>query len=65
MGVDPGLTRCGLSVLTGSRGGQIVALDADVLRMPADEWVPKRLLALSAHVEYWLDNHHPGVRAAR
>jgi len=27
MGVDPGLTRYGLSVVTGSRGGQIVALD--------------------------------------
>jgi len=48
MGVDPGPTRCGLSVVTGSRGAQIVALDVG-----------------SAHIEHWLDKHHPGVRAAK
>lgn len=30
MGVDPGLTRCGLSVIASGRGRQIITLDVDV-----------------------------------
>ncbi len=63
MGVDPGLTRCGLSVIEGGRGRQVVALDVDVVRTPS--WMPlaERLLAISEHVEHWLDTHHPDVLA--
>src|SRR6201981_3081184 len=63
MGVDPGLTRCGLSVIESGRGRQIIALDVDVVRTPADEPLPKRLLAISDAVEHWLDTHHPDVIA--
>jgi crossover junction endodeoxyribonuclease RuvC len=63
MGVDPGLTRCGLSVIESGRGRQIIALDVDVVRTPADEPVPRRLLAISEAVEHWLDTHHPDVLA--
>jgi crossover junction endodeoxyribonuclease RuvC len=63
MGVDPGLTRCGLSVVQSGRGRQIVALDVDVVRTPADDSLPKRLLAISEAVEYWLDVHRPDVIA--
>jgi crossover junction endodeoxyribonuclease RuvC len=45
------------------RGRQIVALDVDVVRTPADESLPKRLLAISVAVEHWLDTHHPDVIA--
>ena len=34
MGVDPGLTRCGLSVIEGGAGRQVIALDVDVVRTP-------------------------------
>ena len=63
MGVDPGLTRCGLSVVESGRGRHIIALDVDVVRTPADEPVPRRLLAISEAVEHWLDTHHPDVLA--
>jgi crossover junction endodeoxyribonuclease RuvC len=63
MGVDPGLTRCGLSVVEGGRGRQVVALDVDVVRTPSDTPVSKRLLAISDAVEHWLDTHHPDVIA--
>ena len=63
MGVDPGLTRCGLSVIESGRGRQIIALDVDVVRTPADEPLPRRLLAISEAVEHWLDTHHPDVLA--
>lgn len=63
MGVDPGLTRCGLSVVESGRGRNIVALDVDVVRTPSDAALPKRLLAISDAVEHWLDTHRPDVIA--
>jgi crossover junction endodeoxyribonuclease RuvC len=63
MGVDPGLTRCGLSVVESGRGRQIIALDVDVVRTPADQPLPRRLLTISDTVEHWLGTHHPDVMA--
>ena len=63
MGVDPGLTRCGLSVIETGRGRQVIALDVDVVRTPADEPLHKRLLAISDTAEYWMDTHRPDVLA--
>jgi crossover junction endodeoxyribonuclease RuvC len=63
MGVDPGLTRCGLSVVESRGGRQIIALDVDVLRTPASDALPQRLLTISDAVEHWLDTHHPDVVA--
>ncbi|WP_349269078.1 crossover junction endodeoxyribonuclease RuvC [Mycolicibacterium parafortuitum] len=63
MGVDPGLTRCGLSVIESGRGRQVVALDVDVVRTPADHPLAHRLLAISDAVEHWLDTHRPDVLA--
>ena len=63
MGVDPGLTRCGLSVVESGRGRQIIALDVDVVRTPAGQPLPQRLLTISDTVEHWLDTHLPDVIA--
>jgi crossover junction endodeoxyribonuclease RuvC len=63
MGVDPGLTRCGLSVVESGRGRQVIALDVDVVRTPSDTPLSKRLLTISDAVEHWLDTHHPDVMA--
>ena len=63
MGVDPGLTRCGLSVIESGRGRQVIALDVDVVRTPADEPLHKRLLVISDTAEYWMDTHRPDVLA--
>ena len=63
MGVDPGLTRCGLSVIESGRGRQLTALDVDVVRTPSDAPVAERLLAINNAVEHWLDTHHPDVMA--
>ncbi|MEM6108067.1 crossover junction endodeoxyribonuclease RuvC [Mycobacterium sp. 050272] len=63
MGVDPGLTRCGLSVVESGRGRHVVALDVDVVRTSSDAALPQRLLAISDAVEYWLDTHRPDVIA--
>lgn len=63
MGVDPGLTRCGLSVVESGRGRQVIALDVDVVRTPAGEPLDRRLLAISEAVDHWLDTHRPDVLA--
>jgi len=63
MGVDPGLTRCGLSVIESGRGRQVIALDVDVVRTPSDQPLQMRLLTISDVVEHWLDTHHPDVVA--
>jgi len=47
-----------------SRGArQVIALDVDVVRTPADEPLAKRLLAISETVEHWMDTHLPDVIA--
>lgn len=63
MGVDPGLTRCGLSLIEGGSGRSVVALDVDVVRTPADMDLAQRLLLISEAAEYWLDTHKPTVVA--
>lgn len=52
MGVDPGLTRCGLSMVEASSGRKVVALDVDVVRTPANQPLPQRLLVISEVVEH-------------
>jgi crossover junction endodeoxyribonuclease RuvC len=63
MGVDPGLTRCGLSVVESGRGRSVIALDVDVVRTPSDAPLHKRLLIISDAVDHWLDTHRPDVMA--
>ena len=63
MGVDPGLTRCGLSVIESRTGRQVIALDVDVVRTPSGEPLAQRLLAISEAVEHWMDTHLPDVIA--
>ncbi|AFC44522.1 crossover junction endodeoxyribonuclease RuvC [Mycobacterium intracellulare] len=63
MGVDPGLTRCGLSVVESGRGRTVVALDVDVVRTPSDAPLAERLLTISDAVEHWLATHEPDVMA--
>ena len=63
MGVDPGLTRCGLSLIESAGGKQVVALDVDVVRTPTDMPLHQRLLKISDVVEHWLDTHRPDVVA--
>lgn len=63
LGVDPGLTRCGLGVVDGSPGRQPVLVAVDVVRTPAADDLSRRLLALETAVEAWLDAHRPDAVA--
>ncbi|BDH57193.1 crossover junction endodeoxyribonuclease RuvC [Tsukamurella sp. PLM1] len=63
MGVDPGLTRCGLSVVETGVGRRVTALDVDVVRTPSTMPLPERLLAVWTAAEFWMDTHEPDVIA--
>lgn len=64
LGVDPGLTRCGLGIVDGGPGGGRARLVAvGVVRTPASDDVPGRLLGLHREVERWLDLHRPDAVA--
>lgn len=59
LGVDPGLTRCGLGVVDGGLGRAITCVAVDIVRTPSDEDLPTRLLTLSNAVEEWLETYRP------
>ena len=62
LGVDPGLTRCGLGVVDGGPG-RAVLVAVGVVRTPADAPLGLRLVALEEEFEAWLDRHRPDAVA--
>jgi crossover junction endodeoxyribonuclease RuvC len=63
LGVDPGLTRCGLGVVDGAPGRPLTAVAVDVVRTGADQPVERRLLVVADAVDAWLDEYRPDVVA--
>jgi crossover junction endodeoxyribonuclease RuvC len=63
LGVDPGLTRCGLGVVDGGAGRAARCVAVDVVRTPAGAELHQRLLAVADAVERWLDEYAPDVVA--
>jgi len=63
LGVDPGLTRCGLGVVEGSAGRPLQLVAVDVVRTPPGDDIGARLLAIERAVEAWLVEHRPDAVA--
>ena len=63
LGVDPGLTRCGLGVVEGVPGRPPTLVATGVVRTGADEDIAVRLLAIEAEIERWLDEYRPDTVA--
>jgi crossover junction endodeoxyribonuclease RuvC len=63
LGIDPGLTRCGLGVVDGSVGRPLGLVAVGVVRTPADAAVADRLVAIERGIEAWLDEHRPDAVA--
>ncbi|MGH3952394.1 MAG: crossover junction endodeoxyribonuclease RuvC [Pseudonocardiaceae bacterium] len=59
LGVDPGLTRCGIGVVDGGRGRDVGCVAVTVVRTPAGSALSTRLLAVAEAVEEWLDTYRP------
>ncbi|MGH3370978.1 MAG: crossover junction endodeoxyribonuclease RuvC, partial [Nocardioidaceae bacterium] len=63
LGLDPGLTRCGLGVVDGSIGRPLQMVAVGVVRTASDLPVPLRLCRIEAEVDHWLDVHEPDAVA--
>ncbi len=63
LGVDPGLTRCGLGVVDGAGGRVVTCVAVDVVRTPSELPLERRLLAIGGTVEGWIARHRPDVVA--
>jgi crossover junction endodeoxyribonuclease RuvC len=63
LGVDPGLTRCGLGVVDGKPGSTLTLVDGGVMRTEAGAGIAPRLLALEREIERWLREYSPDAVA--
>ncbi|GAB2610180.1 crossover junction endodeoxyribonuclease RuvC [Kribbella endophytica] len=63
LGVDPGLTRCGLGVVEGAPGRPPKLVAVGVIRTPTDLDVARRLVQIEAGIEQWIDEHKPDAVA--
>jgi crossover junction endodeoxyribonuclease RuvC len=63
LGVDPGLTRCGLGVVDGKPGSALALVEGGVVRTDAAGGIGPRLLALEQEIERWLRDYRPDAVA--
>lgn len=59
LGVDPGLTRCGLGVVDGGVGAPLRMIAVGVVRTPAADEIGQRLVRIEQGLQEWLDTHSP------
>lgn len=63
LGIDPGLTRCGLGLVDGSVGRPLNMVEAGVIRTSAQLATAERLRLVDAGVQRWLERHAPDLVA--
>jgi crossover junction endodeoxyribonuclease RuvC len=63
LGIDPGLTRCGLGVVDGDVGRPLSLVDVDVVRTGAELPVWDRLASIERGIEARLEEYLPDVVA--
>ncbi len=59
LGIDPGLTRCGLGVVEGQVGRPLRLVDVNVVRTSADLAIADRLVTIERGIDAWLDEYDP------
>ena len=63
LGIDPGLTRCGIGLVEGSMGRPLTLVDVNVLRTSGDVPIPLRLVTIEKGIDAWLDEYAPDAVA--
>ena len=63
LGVDPGLTRCGVGVVEGAIGQPLTLIGVGVILTPPAAALEMRLLQLESELEEWIALHKPTVIA--
>jgi crossover junction endodeoxyribonuclease RuvC len=63
LGVDPGLTRCGVGIVEGAIGSPISLVGVGVILTPAEAPLEQRLLDLDQQLSEWINLWKPDVVA--
>ena len=63
MGIDPGLTRCGIAVISQKSMRELSMLGVDVLLTPPESPLEQRLLSIEGEIEKWILKFKPNVLA--
>jgi crossover junction endodeoxyribonuclease RuvC len=63
LGIDPGLTRCGMGVVEGDVGRPLSLVDVGVIRTTSTLPVPQRLVTIEKGVDAWIEEHRPDAVA--
>ena len=63
LGVDPGLTRCGVGVIEGAPGSPLRLINVGVISTPSTAALELRLLQLERELTEWVDVNRPDVVA--
>jgi crossover junction endodeoxyribonuclease RuvC len=63
LGIDPGLTRCGMGVVDGEVGRPLRLVDVNVLRTSSSVPVPVRLVTIEKGVDAWIEEYAPDAVA--
>ena len=63
LGIDPGLTRCGVGVVDGSVGRPLTMVDVGVVRTSAGLPIAERLVTIEKGLDAWIEEHRPDAVA--
>jgi len=63
LGVDPGLTRCGVGIVEGAIGSPINLIEVGVILTPVDSPLDQRLLDLDQQLSQWVNLWKPDIVA--
>ncbi len=63
LGVDPGLTRCGIGIVDGDNYQNLEMIDVGVIRTDVEAPLEERLLQLETELIIWIKKYKPDVIA--
>lgn len=63
LGVDPGLTRCGVGIVENLSHQNLLLLGVGVIKTSPELPLELRLLELEKELAHWIDRYHPDVIA--
>lgn len=63
MGIDPGLTRCGVGVIGQKNARELSLIDFGVILTPVNDPLEQRLLGIEREIEAWIERTSPDVIA--
>jgi crossover junction endodeoxyribonuclease RuvC len=63
LGIDPGLTRCGVGIVSGKHGSPLILEGVGVIMTPTDDELDHRLLTLHSEISQWVQKYSPEVMA--